>query len=131
MKVSLDFHVFDTLDFDLLLCYPLEKLLAPQGSLDEKLRESVFAAATSCLENPMAKPLPKKYPREKMMQGPLFIISEHILLEGAKSSTSEEYYSKVSLYFCEDARSSSHSARSSLFPLVKSTLFSNTIEIQL
>ncbi|RLN24465.1 hypothetical protein C2845_PM07G10630 [Panicum miliaceum] len=48
IEVNLDFHIFDILDLDLLLGYPLEKLLdTPQGSLDEKLRESVSTITAS------------------------------------------------------------------------------------
>ena len=37
IEVNLDFHIFDILDFDLLLAFPLEKLLASQGSLNVML----------------------------------------------------------------------------------------------
>jgi hypothetical protein len=67
IEVNLDFHIFDILDSDLLLGYPLEKLLdASQGSPDEKFREAASATSTTCLENAMAKPLPKQSPLEKM-----------------------------------------------------------------
>ena len=36
IEVNLDFHIFDILDFDLLLGSPFEKLLTSQGSLDKK-----------------------------------------------------------------------------------------------
>src|SRR6185369_15801311 len=39
IEVNLDFHIFDILDFDLLLGSPLEKILASQGSLDVTLRK--------------------------------------------------------------------------------------------
>ena len=51
IKVRLDFYVYDTLNFDPLLGYPLDKLLASQGSLDEKHRETT---STPYLENHMA-----------------------------------------------------------------------------
>ena len=57
--VRLDFHIYDVIDFDLLLGYPLEKLLASHGSLDEKLRETSSATTTPHLENLLAKPLPE------------------------------------------------------------------------
>jgi hypothetical protein len=61
IEVNLDFHVFDILNLDLLIGYPLEKLLdASQGSLDKKLRETSSTTIISCLENPMVKPFPKK-----------------------------------------------------------------------
>ena len=50
-KVRLDFHIYDIVDFDLLLGLQLEKLLASHGSLDEKLRETGSASATTCSEN--------------------------------------------------------------------------------
>jgi hypothetical protein len=106
-KVNLDFHVFDILDSDLLLGYPLEKLLdASQGSLDEKPREPAYATATSCLENPIAKPLPKQKPLEKMVRVSLFISSGPVLFEVAKFSTHEEHDSEEILHLCEDERSS-------------------------
>jgi hypothetical protein len=61
IEVNLDFHIFGILDLDLLIGYPLEKLLdESQGSLDEKVRETASATTISCLENPMAKPFPRK-----------------------------------------------------------------------
>ena len=47
IEVHLDFHIYDILDFDLLLGYPLEKLLASHGSLDEMLRENASATSIS------------------------------------------------------------------------------------
>ena len=38
IEVHLDFYIYNILDFDLLLGYPLEKLLASHGSLDQMLR---------------------------------------------------------------------------------------------
>ena len=67
IEVRLDFHVYDIIDFDLLLGIPLEKLLASHRSLDEMLRENASATATPCLENLLAKPLPKQNPLEEMM----------------------------------------------------------------
>jgi len=54
IEVDLDFHIFDILDFDLLLGSPFEKLLTSQGSLDKKLRKTASSTVT-CLENSMAK----------------------------------------------------------------------------
>jgi hypothetical protein len=49
IEINLDFHIFDILDLDLLLGYPLEKLFGTSiGSLDRKLREVVFATTISC-----------------------------------------------------------------------------------
>jgi hypothetical protein len=50
IEVRLDFHVYDVINFDVLLGYSLEKLLnTSQGSLDEKLRKPPSTIATSCL----------------------------------------------------------------------------------
>ena len=54
IEVNLDFHIFNILDSDLLLCSPFEKLLISHGSLDKKLRKTA-SATVSCLENSMAK----------------------------------------------------------------------------
>ena len=44
IKVNLDFHIFDILDFDLLIGYPLDKFHhSPLGSLHEKLGEMTSA----------------------------------------------------------------------------------------
>ena len=80
IEVRLDFHIYDILDFDLLLGLPLEKLLSSHGSLDEKLKETGSAIATPCLENLIAKPLPEQNPLEEMMHTSPFISSEPVLL---------------------------------------------------
>ena len=62
---NLDFHIFDILDFDLLIGYPLENIHhSPIGSLYEKLGEMI--SATPCLENSLAKPCPKQKPLEEI-----------------------------------------------------------------
>jgi len=108
IEVNLDFHIFDILDFDLLIGYSLESLLTShQGSLAELLRETTFATATPYSENLLAKLLPKQNSLEEMMHASPFISSEPVLLEVAKSF--EEYDLEDSLHFCEDERSSSPS----------------------
>jgi hypothetical protein len=103
IKVNLDFHIVDILDFDLLLGYPLEKLLdASQGSLDEKLREIASATDTSCLEIPIAPPLLKQNLLKKMMHVSPFVASEPFHFEVAKSATFEEYDLEEILHLCED-----------------------------
>jgi hypothetical protein len=95
--VRLDFHIYNIIDFDLLLGYPLEKLLnASHGSLDGKLREAASTTATSCLENPMMKPLPKQNPLDKKIHISPFV-------------PSERYYSEEILHLCEDEQSLSPS----------------------
>ena len=100
IEVRLDFHVYDIIDFDLLLGLPLEKLLASHGSLDEKLRKTGSATATPHLENLLAKPLPEQNPLKEMMHTSPFIPPEPVLLGVLESS--EEYDSDGSLHFCED-----------------------------
>ena len=106
IEVNLDFHIFDILDFDLLIGSMFEKLLTSQESLDKKLRKTA-SATVSCLENSMAKHFPKSNPLEEMMHESPFIPSEFILFEVAKSATFEENNSEEILHFCEDELSSS------------------------
>ncbi|CAO2150364.1 unnamed protein product [Urochloa humidicola] len=102
IKFILDFHIFDILDLDLLLGYPLEELLdASHGSLDGKLWEAVFAIATSYPENPMAKPVPKLNPFESMMHESSFASSEPVLFKVAFPAL-KEYDSGETLHLCED-----------------------------
>ena len=96
IEVNLDFHIFDILDFDLLLGSPFEKLLTSQGSLDKKLRKTA-SATISCLENSMATYFPEPNPLKEMMHE-----SPSILFEVAKSTTSEENNSEEILHFREE-----------------------------
>ena len=65
IEVNLDFHIFEILDFDLLIGYPLENFHhSPLGSLHEKLGEKT--SASPCLESPTAKPCPKQNPLEEI-----------------------------------------------------------------
>src|SRR6185369_5597417 len=67
IEVKLDFHIFDVLDFDLLISCPPDNLHhTPLGSLFEKLGKMTFA--TPCLENPLAKPFPKQNSLEMIVQ---------------------------------------------------------------
>ena len=98
IKVNLDFHIFDILDFDLLIGYPLENsLTSHQGSLAKLLRETSFATATPHLENLLAKPLPEQNPLEEMMHTSPFISSEPVPFGVLESS--KEYDSEDSLHF--------------------------------
>ena len=57
IEVNLDFHIFDILDFDLLIGCPPDNLHHTLlGSLFEKLGK--MTSATPCLENPSTKPFP-------------------------------------------------------------------------
>ena len=103
-------YIFNIHDFDLLLGYPLEKLLTSyQGSLDELLRETASATTTSCSKNLLASHFPKQDPFEEMMHISLFISSELIFFDIAKPITSKGYDLEDTLHFCEDKRSSSPS----------------------
>ena len=60
IEVHLDFHIYDIMDFDLLLGFPLDELLdKSQGSLDVKLREAASPTSISCHEHSMAEHLSK------------------------------------------------------------------------
>ena len=72
IKVNLDFHIFDILDFDFHLGSPFEKLLTSQGSLDKKLRK-IASANVTCLENSRAKHFPEPNPLKEMMYESPFI----------------------------------------------------------
>jgi len=105
-EVYLDFHIYDILDFDLFIGYPLEiSLTSHQESLAGLLREIAFATATPHSENLLAKPIPEQNPLKEMMHTSPFISSEPVLLGVLESS--EEFDSEDSLHFCEDERSSS------------------------
>jgi len=104
IEVNLDFHIFNILDFDLLLGSPFEKLLISYGSLDKKLRKTA-STTVSCLENSMAKHFPEPNPLKEMVHESPFIPFESILFEVAKSATSEENNSEEILRFCEDEQS--------------------------
>jgi hypothetical protein len=86
IEVHIDFDIYNVIDFDLLLGYPLEKLVGKnvsQGSLDEKLWETASSTTTSYLENPMVKPLPKQNPLNKMMHVSPFVSPRLVLFEVA------------------------------------------------
>ena len=104
IEVNLDLHIFDILDFNLLLGSLFEKLLTSQGSLDKKLRKTA-SATVSCLENSMVKHFPEPNPLKEMMHESPFIPSKSILSEVTKFATSEEHDSEVTFHFCEDERS--------------------------
>ena len=69
------------------------------------LRENASATTAPCLENSMAKHFPEQNTLEEMMYTSLFVSLEPVLLEVAKSTTSEENNSEEILRFCEDERS--------------------------
>jgi hypothetical protein len=129
IEVKLDFHIFDILDSDLLIGYPLEKLHhAPLGSIYENLKK--MTSATPFLENPLAKTFPKQNLLEKMMHVSPFVSSEPVLFEVAESSTPKAYNSGETFHPVK--ASDPHHPRSSLslFALASIMLFSNMIRIQ-
>ena len=66
IEVNLDFHIFDVLDLDLLIGFPLDNLhYTALGSLHEQLGKTTFS--TPCLENPLVKPFPKQNQLEMMV----------------------------------------------------------------
>ncbi|CAN6371626.1 unnamed protein product [Urochloa humidicola] len=110
IETSLNFHIFDVLDLDLLLGYPLEKFLdRSHGSLDGNLREAASTTVVTCSYDPMARPLPKLNPLEKMTHESPFMSSEPNLFQVAEFPALEQYGSEETLHLCEDKRSSSPS----------------------
>jgi hypothetical protein len=58
IEVSIDFHIYSILEFDILIGYPLKNLIKEKpshGGLDEKLGTSAFATPTPCPKSPKAK----------------------------------------------------------------------------
>ena len=131
IKVNLDFHIFDVLDLDLLLGFPVEKLLdASRGSLDEELREAASATTISCSGHPMVEPLHKQDPLEKMMHISPFASSEFLRIKGVDFLLFMSVTRMTHFTFVE-ANDHHHSRPSlSLFPLACIKLLSTFIEKQ-
>jgi hypothetical protein len=107
IEVCLDFHIYDIMDFDLLLGFPLDELLdRSQGSLDHKLRESNLATSIIGLRPPVANPLPKQDPLEKMIHVSHFASSEFVLIKVVDFLTRHENDSKDYLHFYGGKQSS-------------------------
>jgi len=78
IEVNLDFHIFDVLNFDLLIGCPLDNLHhTPLGSLYEQFGKTTFA--TPFLENPLAKPFPEQNLLKMMVQTSSFSIESEPL----------------------------------------------------
>jgi hypothetical protein len=69
-KIVLDFHVFNIQDFDILIGYPLEKLLVDPpktGDLDVKLGRDTFTIPITRVKNSVVDSRPYPYlPKEVM-----------------------------------------------------------------
>jgi hypothetical protein len=82
IEVRLDFHIYDIIDFDLLLRFPLDELLdKSQGSIDVKLREAASTTSIFCHEHSMVEPLPKQNSLEEMMHVSPFTSSKPVFIE--------------------------------------------------
>jgi hypothetical protein len=104
IEACLDFHIYNIMDFDLLLGFPLDKLLdKSQGSLDHKFMESASATPGP----PLAKPLLKQNPLEEMMHISLFASSKLVLIKVIDFPTPHENDSEDSLHLCDGEQSSS------------------------
>ena len=68
-KISLDFHVFDIKDFDVMIGRPLEKFLKPSssGDLDIKLGRDTFSIPITRAKNSVAESLPYHNLPKKVM----------------------------------------------------------------
>nr|TKW32191.1 hypothetical protein SEVIR_2G154200v2 [Setaria viridis] len=111
IEVHLEFHIYAMLEFDLLIGYPLERLHledSSQGSLDKKLRKSASTTTSSCLENPIAKPLSEQNLLEKVMSVSPFVSFEPILIKGIELPVCKVDDLKE-LHLCEAERPSSPS----------------------
>jgi hypothetical protein len=125
IEVCLDFHIYDIMDFDPLLGFPLDELLdKSQGSIDHKLRESDFATSITGPGPALANPCPKKDPLKERVHVSSFVSSESVLIEVVGFLTPHENDSEDSLHFCEGERSSSPRPSLSLFSLARILLLS-------
>ena len=69
IEVSIDFHIYAILEFDILIGYPLENLIEEKpshGGLDEKLGTTASATPTPCPKSPKAKQQPNHNPFEEV-----------------------------------------------------------------
>ena len=75
VEMTLDFHVFDITDFDILIGHPLEKLFFDQpkiGDMDIKLGRDVFTIPITRAKNSVVESLPHlNLPKEVMSVQPL------------------------------------------------------------
>jgi len=76
IEFKLDFHIYPILDFELLIGYPLERILQEkslQGSLNHDFGKTAFATPISCPEIPMVEHHLDHNPLEEMMFASPFI----------------------------------------------------------
>lgn len=86
-EVILDLHVFDVLDFDLLIGVPIERLLDKTlsvGYLDVSLGKETFSVSLGQAKNAMADPFPEEDLAEEVMAAFPFESPEAILEHDAQ-----------------------------------------------
>ena len=100
IEVNLDFHIFDILDFDLLIGYPLENLLQEkslQGSINHDSGKTAYATPISCPEIPMVEHHIDHNPLEEMIHESSFVFPntasppDHLNKASLKEDVREEW----------------------------------------
>ncbi|KAF8740685.1 hypothetical protein HU200_013781 [Digitaria exilis] len=85
IEMFLDFHVYPTIDFGVLLGYPLEELLPTfDRSLVEEFRRTISTTIKPCLEIPMVEPYPKQNLFETTVHSSPFTSSDPALSNGVE-----------------------------------------------
>jgi hypothetical protein len=92
-EISLDFHVFDIQDFDIMIGHPIEKLFVEppkSGDLDVKIGRDTFSIPITRAKNSVAESL--SYPKllKEVMSVSPFESPESSLEKDAKLFTEEE-----------------------------------------
>jgi hypothetical protein len=101
-EASLEFHIIDVLNLDLLLGSLMKKFFYVfLGSLDHKLKEYAFGTSITGLGPRSMKPLPKQDPLKKMMHVSLLASSDPVLVEGVEFPTPHENDLEDSLHLYE------------------------------
>ena len=87
IEVSLDFHIFDIKDFDVMIGHPIEKLFVEppsSGDLDVKLGRETFSIPITRAKNSVAESLPYSELPEEVMSVSPFESPESSLEKDAK-----------------------------------------------
>ena len=69
-EITLDFHIFEVQDFDILIGHPVEKLfldVSTIGRLDVSLGGKAYSLPIDPTKNYMAEPLPQAEPIEEVL----------------------------------------------------------------